>query len=559
MCETQVRCSYNIIMIEVASMSDYLSRRAAAVLILSVSAPLALAGLTPVPNANPKIAGITSATVLSPELSQVVRAQGSMLVENSTGPVKYYGYFDNQPNLLPPLGSNVEATKTEPDKNTYLVLRGLRGADTTYDYGAHFLFQPHEAGSPAAITRVNLDADAAHRITVLAIADKNGQPLPSGFDGSTWYPFSARLLFTNEFGGGTSGGVWQATPDFPSVVEDLAGAMGRGGYEGVQADSDGNIMLVEDIGGSTVAGARLPNSFVYRFVPYDKSDLRQGGKLQALQVMSNANPGQPIAFQTASALTQDIKDLHSYGIVFDTKWITLHDTAVDGSVPFNANALAKAKLATPFKRPENGQFRPGSGFREFFFDETGDTNATTTAGSDFGGFGGIQKLTQSHPSADVGKLTLFYKGDVVHTGLDNVAFWDEHHIVFVEDAGDGLHSQRNALDSAWMFDLRVDYSKVTNQPIRIIAEGRDPSATIDSGLLGTAGFQNEGDNELTGIHVSDGDASIHGLLGAKTPHPFKGGWRVFYTQQHGDNATWEILRSSILDEFGNARGDRDDD
>jgi len=28
-------------------------------------------------------------------------------------------------------GSNVEATKTEPDKNTYLVLHDLKGADRT--------------------------------------------------------------------------------------------------------------------------------------------------------------------------------------------------------------------------------------------------------------------------------------------------------------------------------------------------------------------------------------------------------------------------------------------
>ena len=29
--------------------------------------------------------------------------------------------------------------------------------------------------------------------------------------------------------------------------------------------------------------------------------------------------------------------------------------------------------------------------------------------------------------------------------------------------------------------------------------------------------------------------------GIPEPHPFQGGWRVFYTQQHGDNVTWEIL------------------
>jgi len=47
----------------------------------------------------------------------------------------------------------------------------------------------------------------------------------------------------------------------------------------------------------------------------------------------------------------------------------------DGTSPFNASALAKTAQGTPFKRPENGQFRPGSDFKQFFFDETGDTNA----------------------------------------------------------------------------------------------------------------------------------------------------------------------------------------
>ena len=523
-----------------------------------IAVPLALNGagvlaqhLTHIPSANPRIVGVTSPTVLSPELAQMVSAQGSMLVENPTDSVKYYGYLNNVPNLLPALGSNVEASKTEPDKNTYLVMHGLKGFDPSYDYGTHFLFQGHEAGA-GAITRINLDADAAHRVTVLATRDTHGNPLPS-FDGSTWYPWSDRLLFTGEFGGAVSGGVWQATLDFPSRVEDISGVMGRGGYEGIQADSDGNLWIAEDVGGSTIAGARLPNSFIYRFIPKNRHDLALGGKLQALQVMSKANPGKPIAFNATSALTQDVKDLHTYGIVFDTNWVTLHDTDVDGFAPFGANALARAKLATPFKRPENGLFRPGSGFREFYFDETGDTNATTTAGSDFGGFGGVMKLTQSSPSADTGRLMLFYKGDVAHTGFDNVAFWDENRIVFVEDAGDALHGQRNALDSAFLFDLRTDYSNPANQPIRIIAQGRDPSATIDSGLQGTAGFQNDGDNEITGIHVSDGDAGPDGLLGARKPRPFKDGWRVFYTGQHGDNVTWEIIRSPARDK------DRDDD
>jgi hypothetical protein len=95
-----------------------------------------------------------------------------------------------------------------------------------------------------------------------------------------------------------------------------------------------------------------------------------------------------------------------------------------------------------------GLFRPGVGFRQFFFDETGDPNAT------------------------------------------------------------------------WL------------------AEGRDPSATIDSA---TGGFgKNEGDNEITGAHVSDGDPSTAGILGARNPQLGNGHWRWFYTQQHGDNPTYEV-------------------
>jgi secreted PhoX family phosphatase len=216
--------------------------------------------------------------------------------------------------------------------------------------------------------------------------------------------------------------------------------------------------------------------------------------------------------------------------------------------PYDANALAKAAGATPFKRPENGQFRPGSQFTQFFFDETGDTNANTEAGSDFGGFGSVMRLTQS-PTSDSGRLAMFYRGDVAHTGLDNVGFLTSDRIVFVEDGGDTLHTQRNALDSAYVFDVGTNYGAPgAPAPARLLAQGRDASATTDSGFgaLG-GGFQNEGDNEITGFHVSDGDPGPGGILGAKPPRPFDDSspepWRVFYTQQHGDNVTWEIVRS----------------
>jgi hypothetical protein len=523
--------------------------------------------LTNVPAANPKIPGVTSSNVLSPELMEVVVGQGSIRLENTSALTSYYGY-DNDllsatpgvprmipaPGALPSTQAKIEATKTEPDKNTYLVLQQANGADPHYDYGTHFLFQGHEVGvgGQGYITRINLDADAAHRITLLATTDTNGHTLPV-IDGSSWYPFSERLLFTAELG--NAGGVWQATADYPSSVEPLLGVMGQGGYEGIQSDNHGNLIIVEDVGGSAgtlYPNAKRPNSFVYKFVPYNTSYLTSGGKLYALQVMSKAHSGSIIFGSNgadADIKSQDEKDLHTYGLTFQTNWVLLHDTATQGFNPFDANALAKAGLATPFKRPENGQFRPGSNFSEFVFDETGDTNAQTEAGSDYGGFGAVYRLKLA--SNGTGTLVLAYNGDVTHTGFDNCAFWTADTIVFVEDGSDPLHAARNALDSAYLLDLNVDYSQGA-QPIRILAEGRDPSATLDSGFSGMAGFQNEGDNEITGFHVSDGDASVRGLIGTQAPTPFKHGWRVFYTQQHGDNNTWEILP---VDAHDNGRDD----
>jgi hypothetical protein len=502
------------------------------------------AGLTGVPTANTKSDGYAPDSKLSPQLSEVVVAQGATKLENPSALTGYYGYDNDvlnaagEPQMVPTPTTPTEAHKTEPDKNTYLVFRnGLAGADANYDYGTRFLFQGHEggAGGQGYLTRVNLDADPQHRVTLMADKDANGTPLAT-IDGSTWDPFSQRLILTTE---GASAPTYAATADYPSTVTDVSGALGRGGYEGVQDDSAGNLWIVEDIGGSNKPGttSKVPNSFVYRYVPAKPGDLANG-KLQALQVLNDA--GQPITQASQTPVNSpDQVALHTYGTSFTTKWVTIHDTAVDGTTPFNANTAAKAKDATPFKRPENGQFRPGSHFGEFFFDETGDTNATSVENSTAGGWGSVMKLTQSDPRADQGKLTLFYNSDQAHSGFDNVAFLSRDRISFVEDAGDTLHSQRNALDSGYVFDVNADYSDPANQPVRWIAEGRDPSATIDSA---NGGFgKNDGDNEITGLHVSDGDPTARGILGAKIPNLRDPHWHWFYTQQHGDNRTFEVL------------------
>jgi hypothetical protein len=82
-------------------------------------------------------------------------------------------------------------------------------------------------------------------------------------------------------------------------------------------------------------------------------------------------------------------------------------------------AAAKSASATPLKRPENGVFRPGTGFREFYFTETGDTTASSTLP---GAYGGVFRLAQGSPSASHGRVSIAAVGDKEHIGFDNIAF-----------------------------------------------------------------------------------------------------------------------------------------
>jgi hypothetical protein len=74
--------------------------------------------------------------------------------------------------------------------------------------------------------------------------------------------------------------------------------------------------------------------------------------------------------------------------------------------------------------------------------------------------------------------------------------------------------------------------------VRWLAEGRDASATLDSANDGFG--KNDGDNEITGAVVSNGDPAPGGISGARVPNLHSSQWRWFYTQQHGDSITWEV-------------------
>jgi hypothetical protein len=507
--------------------------------------------ITGVPLANAKSGHPDN--VISPGFKLVQIVQGTDKLENPSGLITNFGLLNDGAT------QKFEPTRTESDENLYVVFdHNLGGPTPGFNYGRHYLFQGHENGVPRAyVTRVNLDVnDPAHRITLLTPVGTDGTTGFGSIDGSVWNPFSKTLLFTQERGAG--GGVIEITPDWPSTVRTLDGFIGKGGFEGIHPDNKGNLWISEDSGGTTTnvdpgnpnspKTAKQANSFIFRFVPNDPTNLSTGGVLQALQVTID---GQPLVFGGTSAaqIQSDVfavarLKLNTPGTSWPAKFVDVHDsTACAPNCPaFDANAAAKAAGATPFQRPENGVFRPGSNFQSFFFTATGDTDANsgTPALAARGSWGSVFRVDFRKNNAQ-GKISIVVLGDADHASFDNISFLNENTFITAEDRGDGLHTQLNKLDSIWSFRLSDDdeHDRGNVRDARFVALGRDTASEQDSILLGTPGFQNEGDNEPTGTHVSNGDPSIRGMLG--TERSLEGA-RVFFTQQHGLNRVFEVIR-----------------
>jgi hypothetical protein len=507
-----------------------------------IASPTWADGLGPVedgvPSAN--LRGITtSLTLIDPDFRTTLLATRTDSLENPSGIITNYGMLS-------------DGTLTEPDENTYVVLRNNPGGPAlNYDYGRHFLFQGHENAAPKGyITRINLDVPRGdpHRITLLTPVDPaTGVTGIGSIDGSTYNPFTNTLLFTQE--AGANGGVIQTNVNWPPQVRTLDAFLGKGGYEGIHADKHGNIYIIEDVGGATSSTTspinlnrgRQPNSFVYRYVPNNRNRIEDGGKLQALQVILD---GTPIVFGGTSAAARDADissgaqlKLHTPGTNYPIKWVTVHTASSGDTAGFNANAAAKAAGATPFKRPENLAWLPGSGFRTFFFDPTGDTDSIAGENPFLqarGAYGAIFRVDlreqdddehdrRGPAPADDGRISLFFLGDHNHNSFDNLSFINERQLLAAEDRGDTLHTQLNTLDSVWAFN--VNDGKAT----RFIALGRD-ATSIARGE----------DNEPTGVYVSNGSIRKDELLGTEDSLDDA---RGFFTQQHGDNNTYEIFRS----------------
>ncbi len=89
-----------------------------------------------------------------------------------------------------------------------------------------------------------------------------------------------------------------------------------------------------------------PNSFVYRFVPLNPSDLSRG-KLQALQVSINGHPVVfvPVDTQHPNGDTRSHSQLllHTLGASWPVQWVTVHDTEINGTDPLRCQRFGKSR------------------------------------------------------------------------------------------------------------------------------------------------------------------------------------------------------------------------
>jgi hypothetical protein len=514
-----------------------------------------------VPSANTRSG--SPADILATGYSRTVLATGTEALENPSGIITRYGYLSDSAGQA----SGLE-TKTEPDQNTYLTLtHNPGGPDRGYNYGHHFLFQGHEVFSSAVagvghsnsayITRINLDVPVgdSHRITLQSTADASGNTGMASLDGSAYNPFTSSMIFTGEgnnpFGGVFSTSVKWAGGVKPGITQYL-GSIGTGGFEGVQFDNRGNLYLAEDAGGinvtdgATATKLKQPNSFIFRFKPSTPGVL-SSGKLQALRVKVD---GTPITFHSTGtgprddALGEPILRLHS-GQSLDADWVTVHDTAVNGTATFNANTLAKAAGATPLKRPENLRFVPGRAFHSFVFTETGDTDqraGTYPGGAERGAWGSLIRIDMRKAGADTAKVKTIVVGDGTRASFDSLTFLTKNLLLVGEDRGETLHTQLNALDSAWSFNISKSIGTINADSQRLIALGRDAASSADVAKkenVPPIADQNDGDNEVTGLLVANGSSTASGAPGALDPE--SPGFRIFVTRQHGENSTYELF------------------
>ena len=197
--------------------------------------------------------------------------------------------------------------------------------------------------------------------------------------------------------------------DFPSTVEDISRRLRarrlRGHPERLATATSGSSRTRRHHGRRPTPHAKQPNSFLYRFVPERQARPDAGGKLQALQVHRRTRTGDADRRSTPATSTPTSQShgrprpAHVRQRSSRRSWVTIHDTDVDGTAPVRRQRARRRRRArTPFKRPENGAVPPGHRVHASSSSTRPVTpDATRRGRPDFGGYGGIFKLTPVEP------------------------------------------------------------------------------------------------------------------------------------------------------------------
>ena len=427
-------------------------------------------------------------------------------------------------------GHNVEATKTEPDKNTYLVLaRPERRRPELRLRHALPLPGPRAAASPGYITRINLDADGAHRVTLLATADSTRRSAAGRSTARPGIRSRSACCSRTENGAerrrlaGDAGRSRRSVEDISGVARPrrLRGHPER--LERQPLDRRGRRRR-RRARCNTIA--RQPNSFVYRFLPNDPRDLdRRQAAGAAGDLAAHARPADRVPRRTG-------RRRHPLGRRRRPAHLRqgVHRRAGSRSTTrrrrHGAVRRQRAGEDAARRRRSSGPRTASSGPARTSPSSSSTRPATRTPRTR--GRLALRRLRR-HPQADAvhapaatpASCRSSTCGDVVHTGLDNIAFWDD------EPRSCSSRTPATACTPSATRSTRPGSStcgrllEPGDQPARGCSRRvatRRPRSTPRLGGR-RHGFQNEGDNEITGFHVSDGDPTTRGILGAKLPQP----------------------------------------
>ena len=354
------------------------------------------------------------------------------------------------------------------------------------------------------------------------------------FDGITWDPFTKQLLLTAE-------------AKYPT-----GGVLGRRPRRAGRRQSTGRAVRLPRAGLWRLRGrperlrrqrvARGGHRRRQRQRRQDAQQLRlpvppirherphPGGTLEALQVLRR--DGSPITAAQLSAdpASEGHRGPAHRGTSFATKWVTAHTGTRSRSTPPPA---PRRQSATPFKRPENGVFRPGHRVRRVLLhrDRRHEHGQHAARGLRRGLPPRAGGPARRHgPAVAASWATGSTPASTTSPSPPRTGCSSSR-----TPATACTPSATRSTPATWS-DVRGDDHK-PRRLTRWLAEGRDASATFDAITSPVVQRRRQRDHRHPRLRRRP---TVSGLLGAKLPQPFDGRWRMFWTQQHGDNVTWEI-------------------